>query len=420
MTSTARITTVLVVLGPDSIRVERPLEDALIRRAASLATATNCELELFHVCHNGAADSGLFVSHDERERRRLTDREATRLAELASRLREHGVEATCDVRWDHPRTDAILRKIVEARPDFVMKRAREHSYLLGIATNTDWELARRSPAHIWLVDERVENIGRIVAAVGNKSGGPGDITSSADYKLLRTATMVGAVFEADVHPVNAYQLPSTQGFLTAVGPMGVAPVPDTRRLREQAVKQHGAAIMALARNFEIPRDHVHISEGHPNDVIPEVADAVDADLLVMGARSIGRLERLVSSVTVEPVMAETHCDMLVLREAEATRLPSAIANPVQGTPKFELERAITHPEDTFESPRQVARLDEVSVDLRERILQGWEFDIRAEMAEENEGGNVADINPNALDEILAARELLASKRRAASDRAKAR
>jgi hypothetical protein len=58
---------------------------------------------------------------------------------------------------------------------------------------------------------------------------------------------------------------------------------------------------------------------------------------------------------------------------------------------------------------------ELSVALRERILQAWEYDIRAEMAEENEGGPVGDIDVNALDDIVSAKQLLRKKSVQSSD-----
>ena len=89
--------------------------------------------------------------------------------------------------------------------------------------------------------------------------------------------------------------------------------------------------------------------------------------------------------------------------------------PRTGVPRHDLEHAITHPDETFESPQQVANLSDVSIDLRKRILQAWEYDIRAEMAEENEGGAVKPIDVNALDDILSARALLEMKARKAAD-----
>ena len=46
--------------------------------------------------------------------------------------------------------------------------------------------------------------------------------------------------------------------------------------------------------------------------------------------------------------------------------------------------------------------------LRRRILQVWEYDIRAAMVEENEGGPVRDIDAGTLRDIQAARAALDS------------
>ena len=129
-------------------------------------------------------------------------------------------------------------------------------------------------------------------------------------------------------------------------------------------------------------------------------------MIVMGASSIGRLERLVSSVTVEPVMADTNTDYLVVRERDLARVPAAGKSPIIGAPKRDLENAITNPDATFDSPQEVADLADLSIELRNRILQAWEYDIRAEMVDENEGGPIREIDVNALDAIYSAKAFL--------------
>jgi universal stress protein E len=364
-------------------------------------------------------DFNLFESSASRQqaREKLANHLATQLAEVAAHLRSESVRIRHEVRWDSPRSDAILRKIAEAKPDIVLKQGMEHSYLLGLTTNTDWDLARKSPAHLWLINDNVDDIDCIVAAVGNRAGDSDDITTAADYDLLRTAGFLADTFKAEIYPVNAYQVPPADGIV--MGSEGMAiPVPPVAKQQEQqeeVVKQHKSALMALAQYFGIPESNVCTQEGQPNDVITGVAKKVDADLVVMGANSISRLERLVRPVTVEPVIAETNCDILVIRELDRSSVPDAKRKSFDGVPKFDLESAITNPEDTFESPQAVARVPELSIALRERILQAWEYDLRAEMAEENEGGPVGDIDVNALDDIVSAKQLLRKKSVQSSD-----
>lgn len=417
MTHEAKIKKILVVLSPDLIRPDEPMQSALIQRAISLARNTGSELELFHVSYDGTLDYCLFASEGElqNERERLTDEDATRLAELATRIKGECVNVRYDARWDCPRTDAILRKIAQSRPDIVMKQAREQSYFLGVASNTDWELARRSPAHVWLVNDKVDGVDRVLAAVGNNFGDPVDVTTAADYDLLRTAKLIGDTFKAAVYPVNAYQIPTAPDYAAQFGGAAVPPVKHEQALRRQTERQHSAAVKALAKFFKLSRENVHICEGHPNKVIPELADTVKADLIVLGAKSIGRLERLLGSVTVEPVMAETDCDILIIRDRDLASVPNVATTPLHGVPRYDLEQAIVDPEGTFESPLEIANVPEISIDLRRRILEAWEYDIRAEMEVESEGGAVRDIDVNALDAIHSAKALLDMKQEKADN-----
>lgn len=234
MRHTANINKVLVVLSPDLIQPDKPQESALIQRAVSMAKSTGCELELFHACYDAGLEQQLFESDADIERQRedLTNRDAMLLAEMAARLKGEGISVRYEVRWDSPRTDAILRKIAQAEPDIVMKQVGERSYLLGVTTNTDWELARRSPANLWLVSNEVDDIGRIVAAIGNKLGDPSDVTTAADYDILRAAGLLGDTFKASIYPVNAHQVPRLSATVAGIGGMAV-PVQPVEQLQQQ-------------------------------------------------------------------------------------------------------------------------------------------------------------------------------------------
>jgi nucleotide-binding universal stress UspA family protein len=405
---------VLVVLDSEVTSPEGPKASVLLGRATALAKKTGCELELFHACYDNALENDLFASEENlgKLRKQLTDRSATRLAELAAWIGKEGVKVSHEARWDAPRTDAILRKAADSGADVVMKAAREHGYVLGITSHTDWELARRSPAHVWLVNDAIEDIGRIVAAVGNRFAGAEDDSELRDRDLLETAVLFGRAFDAEVHPINAYASPTATAFVGTIGATAV-PIETTgeqRALAAKIVERHRAALMALARNLGVPKDNVHLCEGDPADVIPDTASELGADAIVMGASSIGRLERFLTPVTVEPVMSKAGRDIVILREHDTSRVSEAKSKPLKGEPAYDLGQAITYPEDTFESPEEVANLSGISVALRKRILQAWEYDVRAEMAEENEGGPVRDIDVSALDEILAAKELLDMKK----------
>lgn len=414
MKNQAKIKKALVVLSPDLIRPDNPLESTLLRRAVELAKKTGCSLELFHVCYDGSLDFQLFTSDDEMrsQQEALTDRDSTLLSEVAARLQEEHVIVRHEVRWDSPRSDAILRKIADSQPDVVLKQSREHSFMLGITSNTDWDLARRSTAHVWLVNKETPHIKRIVAAVGNQSDEAHDVTTATDYKLFQTAGIIANAFAAEIHPVNAYQVPVAQPYLASAGGLVASAIPNgaTHEAGAKRLKRHKDAVNALAEFFHIDNGNVHIREGHPDQVIPEFAQQIDADMIIMGSSNISRLERLVNSVVVEPVIGDANCDILIVREDIRAAIPVAAAEPIRGIPRYDLELAVTDPAATFRTPVEVATHDYISSTLKERILQAWEYNVRAKLNEDNEGGPPRGVNSNILGDIQTARTLLAARK----------
>ena len=404
---------VLVVISPDLVKPNALRESALLMRAVALAKATGCELELFHVCDDPSLRMPFFTSEDmnRHAQAQYVNRDATLIAEIALRLQSEGVTIRHDVRWDHPRTDAVLRKINQTQPDLVMKQSREYGYVMGLLGNTDWDLIRQSPAHLWFVAEGDNKINRLVTAVGGDTDGE-EMFGEADYQVFRLANLIADQFGAENIPVHAYQVPLTYSAYTpefgAMVPAtgDVAELEDTRR---EIAHKHGQSIEAFAQFFKIDRDRVQIAEGHPGDVLPEAAKSLSADLIVMAARNLSRWERFSQSVTAEPVLAESPCDVLFVKDSEYATIPVAEQTPIHGTPAFELETAITNPERTFGSPQKLANSSGISVALKKRILQVWEQDVRAQQAEENEGGIVKKTSAKVLSDINRASASLAAR-----------
>jgi nucleotide-binding universal stress UspA family protein len=94
--------------------------------------------------------------------------------------------------------------------------------------------------------------------------------------------------------------------------LGAASVPE-QKMRDEAERQ----LRELADELASAR-HVHVSTQHaagsPFDEILRVADQLDARLLVLGARGVGFLRRLVLGTTSERLMRRTGRPLLVVRQ----------------------------------------------------------------------------------------------------------
>ncbi len=405
----------LVIVDPDRVNPAAPMESVLIARSVALAKATGCELELFHVCYDGALDQKLFASDETvaQEKERFANHAATRLSEVAIALQSQGVAVRCDVRWDSPRVDAILRKVNAYGADVVLKESGEHGYVLGLISNTDWDLIRHSPAHVWFVKPDRAAINRLVTAVGCIAG-TDEIISESDYAVFRVARTIAAALQAENLPVHAYQVPRTLPAYSTYAPnlgglsFSGGEILALEQTRREVEHRHGQSIRAFADSFELDPDRVTLLQGDASRVLTEFAVSSDADLIVMGARSLNDWERAMNSVTAEPVLARASCDVLFVRDGGGANADQR-ERPIRGVPAFDLEQAIIDPQRAFGTPNAVADAHDLSIGMRRRILQAWEQDVRAQMVEEDEGGLVQRVDAGLLGKIDAARSRLSTE-----------
>lgn len=405
---------VLVVVTPDLIKA--PYDSALLRRAIALAKVTGCELEFLHVCYDRSIATSLFLPAEERERRRskCLDQDDLTMWKLVEHMKSKGVAAKHDTRWGERRSDVILSKIRQSKPDLVMKRSREVSYVMGLLRNADWDLIRQSPAHVWFVDEGGSaSVNRVVSAVGGSNEGT-QLIEGPDYDVFSVAGLISKLFNAENFAVHAYELP-----LESKG----AYAPDTREQDSSLVEgalpddpwraiaeSHGRSIVAFAQYFGLEPEQVQLAEGDPADVLPDVANSLGADLIVLAARNLSRWERFSQSVTAEPLLANAPCDVVFVKDLSNSTAYAQDGSQQSDETGFDLEHAIVHPKRTFGSPEAVVEATDLSEPLKHRILQLWEIDVVHCKRTRDDDESAQKAGAGTLDAINRARANLESSR----------
>lgn len=197
-----KLNRILVVMSPARITPEEFTESPLLIHAVMLAKANECNLELFHLCGNASLKKRILDSSQaiDDERQKIADHAATQLAEIGIQiqLKEEGVKATQDVRWDRPRTDAIMRKINQSQPDLVMKESEDQGYIMSMVRNIDWELMRQSPVPVWF-DKDGSDANVPVQPQNAKHGTPA-------FDLEAAITTPQKVFESPMAVANTDEL----------------------------------------------------------------------------------------------------------------------------------------------------------------------------------------------------------------------
>jgi universal stress protein E len=287
-----KLTSILAVVDPaDETR-------QVVVKAMVLARHFGARLELF-LCDSESAFS-LRHAYDRTgtlAARQFCLSNGQRYLDAIRRSLAEDVSVTTHVACSSPLYEAIVQRVIEARPDIVIKSASGHHPLQRFTLDAnDWQLARTCPVPLLLTRGRPWSAeGRFAAAVDVADPGGGSLARS----ILQTA-----------------------GFL-ALGCRGHLDIvfSDRERPDSDAATRHREALGMLVNEFRVGRERQHVLLGDADDTLPEFAARQRYDLIVLGAltRRPGP-SALIGTLTSRMVDA-FDCDFVLVK-------PEAYVTPV--------------------------------------------------------------------------------------------
>ena len=209
--------------------------------------------------------------------------------------------------WHNRPFEAIIQEVVAGGHDLLLKMAHQHDKLESVIfTPTDWHLLRKCPCPVWMVkDQPWPEGGKAVVAVNLAS--EEDYHNSLNEKLVKeTLQLADQVNHTEVHLVGAYP----------VTPINIAielPEFDPSVYNDAIRGQHLLAMKALRQKFSIDEKMTHVEKGLPEEVIPDLAEHLQAGIVVLG--TIGRtgISAAFLGNTAEQVIDHLRCDLLVIK-----------------------------------------------------------------------------------------------------------
>ncbi len=282
-------------------------------RAAWLAGKYGCDLTLVLSDPTLAVLGGSYIvsnaAQDIEDRIKATQQEV--LDELAEAAGAEGVTAKTEVLHERPAGGAIVAMADEMEPLLVVKGTHFHSAASrAIFADVDWQLIRHLNCPLWLVkQDGWADKPTVIAAVDPTHAG--DELGTLDQRIVDAATTISEYGNGSVHLLHTYQS------LEEVGSKAMwtfKPVKlDVEELQAKMRDEHRVMLDKLARDNDLPADHVHELPGRADEILPAFARTKDASLVVMGAIARSGLKRRVIGSTAERVLDHLHCDVLIIR-----------------------------------------------------------------------------------------------------------
>lgn len=277
-------------------------------RAAEVAAQTGAELVLVHAATvpespdvpesmKPAADALVAVLTERLARQR------TALGELRERLGNGGVTIS-QLLVDRPADEALTEAATELGADLIVTGTRPRSglrrWLLGSVAE---HVVRAAPCSVLVIREGDPDRGFERIVVGS------DFSSAADAGLTQALEISRAGATIDL--VHCFQVP----LLGLRDDPDAALVPGYEHLRDElladankrgdaAVAAHGSARATL---------RYHLVEQSPREAVCDLAEQVNADLVVVGSHGHRGLRRVLLGSVAEAVVRHAPCSVLVAR-----------------------------------------------------------------------------------------------------------
>jgi universal stress protein E len=292
-----------------------PTTDAqpAMERAAWLAEKTGAELELF-ICYYNEYLSGdrLFDSPSlEKARQEIIGGHEKHLEKLAAPLRERGIKVNTVAVWDHPLYEGIVRHAAATGADIVLKDTHHHSAVSrALLTNTDWNLIRACAAPLWLVKPQpIADEPVFVASIDPLN--EHDKPAALDDEILVISKTLADACGGEVRAFHSYDPRIAVATATANAYIPVSLPFD--EIEKQMREQHEKRFNEVIGFHDIGEDHAHLIAGLTHEELPELAEKVKADVVVMGAVSRNRWKRLFIGATAERTLEHLPCDLLIVK-----------------------------------------------------------------------------------------------------------
>lgn len=283
----------LVVIEPD-----QPNQPAL-EKAAMLAKFADCELELIISDFNSFLEDGYFYDPAQAKQLRYEHGQTriTELEALAQPLRDQGLQVSVSTAWENPPHKGVLSRAKMLDASLVVKTTRKHGKIARhFMSNEDWELVRYCPMPLLLVkDQQWSSHPTIVASLDPEN--LRDKPAELDSRLLDSSIALASVSGGRVKLFHSSYKPAVAGLY----PLDV----DLGRSEK--------ALYQLADERKIDHVDCHCDEEAILKSLPAFVESSGASLVVMGAISRSRLDRIMIGSTAERLLDELDCDVCVIK-----------------------------------------------------------------------------------------------------------
>ncbi|HHB76471.1 MAG TPA: universal stress protein, UspA [Desulfobulbus sp.] len=295
-------------------------QDTALRRAITLAEHNQARLTIIRVLNHPRSLSLLDKSTYERLKNAFKDDWQAQLKRIVADA-PAGVNIKSKLLFGSVFSE-IIQEVLRGGYDLVMKCAEEtHSFKERLFGSTDMHLLRKCPCPVWIMKaNEKEKYQRIIAAVDVEQEINDEKISVLNQQILEMASSLALSEFSEFHIVHAWtawgeSLLNTPRFSFSDDGEMAAWVEQQRVADETKMND---LIQTLTETLsqdtmDYIKPQVHIIKGEAHQVIPDLAQEMKADLVVMGTVARTGIPGLIMGNTAETILNNIGCSVLAVK-----------------------------------------------------------------------------------------------------------
>jgi nucleotide-binding universal stress UspA family protein len=238
---------------------------------------------------------------------------------LTASIRQEGTTLDTVVLTGTPFLE-IIRQVLRKKHDLVVMTAdSEAGYGDLFFGSTSMHLMRKCPCPVWVTKPGVRNgYARILAAVGPN---PDDVVESElNIKIMDFATSLAHLNKSELHIVHTWEV---TGKDTDTLGSEITDAIKARILHKHELA-HREPLEGFLKRYNLTdlSHKIHLKRGAAESIIPQLADTIEVDLIVMGTICRTGIPGFIIGNTAELILRQVKCAVLTVK-------PEGFVTPVR-------------------------------------------------------------------------------------------
>jgi nucleotide-binding universal stress UspA family protein len=213
----------------------------------------------------------------------------------------------------------VIRMVLSQSFDLVIKPAENPDWVDRLFGSDDMHLLRKCPCPVWLIKPSEKlRYKTVLAAVDIDLLNPLPTNQNLNQTILELAGSIALADNASLHLAHAWDASAEQTFLSQKGISAEsvdAYVGEKKTMHENGLSKLGIALKEWTKTSALktiaPR--LHLIQGPAKKMIPQLANDLSADLVVMGTIARGGIPGFIIGNTAEAVFYQLICSVLAVK-----------------------------------------------------------------------------------------------------------